>query len=104
MLRRYTARVWNGHACYACDEPGPVLLIFDSDGYGSTHSGNRKIGEAVRAKYPFFRPGHSNFIGRTYYANHCEECGALQGDAFILDWAMASGRYDAPDETFDLTA
>lgn len=36
----------------------------------------------LAAAYPFFRPGNSQAGGR-YWANHCQQCQALQGDFYL---------------------
>lgn len=36
----------------------------------------------LAATYPYFRFGHSH-AGGSYWANHCQQCQALQGDFFL---------------------
>jgi HNH endonuclease len=94
--------VWNDHKCWRCEYLGRVLMVFQgSSGIGHlepSEPDERELGEAIRAFYPFFRPGYSNTMEMSYYANHCESCGALQGQHPVSDWAlMESGRWDVPD-------
>jgi hypothetical protein len=40
---------------------------------------NNLVRDALK-HFPFFRVGPSKMAGMSYFANHCEACGALQGD------------------------
>jgi hypothetical protein len=56
------------------------------------------MGEAIRRSYPFFYPDYSKTMEETYYANHCERCGALLGDHYLHLWmAEREDRFDNPD-------
>ena len=37
----------------------------------------------VLRAYPHFRPSHSRTADFAYFANHCERCGAMQGDFYL---------------------
>ena len=39
--------------------------------------------EAQVARWPNFRLGRNAHLGRRYFANHCDSCGALQDDYFL---------------------
>ncbi len=84
----FLVRLWHGHECWRCHASGRVLLVFDSQGYGYSYIQWDELGEAVRAKYPFFRRGYSATMEMNYYTNHCENCGALQGHHYVRLWAM----------------
>ncbi len=36
----------------------------------------------INQKFPFYKYGYSNHMKSRYWANHCQKCGALQGDFF----------------------
>ncbi len=98
----YFVHVWNGHACWHCHSVGRIFEVTDSQNSGcryldSDDPDERKLGEAVRKRFPFFHPDYSYTMEMSYYANHCETCGAMQGDHFLLLWLTESGRGDAPD-------
>lgn len=40
------------------------------------------LGTYLKKKYGYF-PAFSNFIGETYFINHCTECNSVQGDNFL---------------------
>ncbi len=40
--------------------------------------------QAVRAHHPSFDLRLSKTVGRSYYANACEQCGSLMGDHFLF--------------------
>ncbi len=86
----FQVRVWNGHECWRCNLPGRVLLVFDNQECGYSYIESVKLGEAIRRRYPFFRPGYSNTMEMSYYSNHCQRCGALHGDHFVHLWAIDS--------------
>jgi HNH endonuclease len=97
---RYFVHLWNGHNCWSCHSPGRILEVTDSQNGACRYldsDNERKLGEAVRKRFPFFRPDYSYTMEMSYYANHCEKCGAMQGDHFLLLWLVESGRGDAPD-------
>lgn len=98
----YFVHVWNGHACRRCHSVGRILEVTDSQNsacryLNSDAPDERKLGEAVRKRFPFFQPDYSYTMEMSYYANHCETCGAMQGDHFLLLWFAESGRGDAPE-------
>lgn len=38
----------------------------------------------LKANYKYYY-GYSQFLGESYYANHCQNCGVLQGNHFIFN-------------------
>ncbi|MEA9705218.1 hypothetical protein [Xanthomonas campestris] len=38
----------------------------------------------IQAVAPWLKPGRSETANATYWANHCEACGAIQGDHFVM--------------------
>lgn len=43
---------------------------------------DQDIAAFLSSKFPFFKLGFSKTVGESYWANHCIQCGALQGDFF----------------------
>lgn len=43
---------------------------------------DQEIINLVQKKFPFYKYGYSKTINEKYWANHCENCNALQGDFF----------------------
>ncbi len=82
----YLVHVWNGHACWRCHSVGRILEVTDSQNsdfryLDSDAPDERKLGEAVRKRFPFFHPDYSYTMEMSYYANHCESCGAADRQA-----------------------
>ena len=91
----FSIQVWNGHECWRCHALGRIVQLAQ-DGYGVSYLDDSEWGEIVRKRYPFFQPDYSYTMEETYYANHCESCGALQGDHYIRDWFIEN-RLETPD-------
>ena len=98
----YFVQVWNEHDCWRCHSLGRILEVVTDHNYGCRYlepedADERKLGEAIRKRFPFFYPEYSYTMEMSYYANHCETCDAMQGDHFLLQWLAESGRADTPD-------
>jgi 5-methylcytosine-specific restriction endonuclease McrA len=78
--------VWQRHACWKCNRFTPVLRVSDDLECGVGYLQRRDVGEPVRARFPWFRPGYSQTMGMKYYGNHCQWCGALQGEHYVILW------------------
>lgn len=96
----YSIQVWNEHECWRCHALGRIVHVAEG-GYGMSYldpadADDRKLGEIVRKRYPFFLPEYSYTMEETYYANHCESCGALQGDHYLRNWLAETGLGDTP--------
>lgn len=89
-----TVEVWDKFPCYRCGHLNQVILLTDQREYGILWLDKDEIGKALSGKYPFFRKGDSKTVGDSYYANHCNRCGALQGDWFVMEW-LAEQAYEA---------
>ncbi|NIK06855.1 hypothetical protein FHY11_000321 [Xanthomonas arboricola] len=57
-------------------EGGPSLLKYISELDVGTMA-------RVQAEAPWLKPNYSQTADRTYLANHCQACDALQGDHFV---------------------
>ncbi|WAT14266.1 hypothetical protein [Xanthomonas fragariae] len=57
-------------------EGGPSLLKYISELDVGTMA-------RVQAEAPWLKPNHSQTADRTYLANHCQACDALQGDHLV---------------------
>lgn len=84
----FVMHLWSGHACWRCHHKGRVLMLYDTDHYGESFLQRRDVGTLLKQRYPFFHLGYSETMGMEYYANHCENCGALQGDHYVREWVM----------------
>lgn len=95
--------LWNGHECWRCHSVGRILEIADSQGceyfYLDAETDLAELGEIVRKRYPFYRPRFSHSTKETYYENHCESCGVLQGKDYLEMWLADTRRFDTPDVT-----
>ena len=79
--------------CWRCKHPMRVISLFCATGIVEGESCERFVvrtmTEASEAlletlrSFPHFRPSHSRTADVTYFANHCEGCGAMQGDFFL---------------------
>ncbi len=47
-----------------------------------------ELGEAIRDRYPWFKPSFSKTVGYTYYGNRCPKCDSLQGHYFVTETAI----------------
>ncbi len=43
---------------------------------------DKEIIDLIQERFPFYKYGYSKTINRKYWANHCQNCNALQGDFF----------------------
>lgn len=98
----FSVHIWNGYECYRCKALGRVLTVMaDGNAWASYldvyDALGRRLGEAVRMRFPFFSQDYSATMDESYYANHCESCGALQGDHYLRIWFCDNGRGDCPD-------
>ena len=91
-----TVEVWDGFPCYRCDHLNRVIALKDDLGCLVTWLGRDDIGWALSSRYPFFKKGYSKTVGDSYYANHCDNCGALQGDWFVIEWLLNRAYEVAP--------
>ena len=48
------------------------------------HDLDDQVAAHVRETAPWLKPGRSQTANATYWANHCETCGVLQGDYFVM--------------------
>lgn len=47
-----------------------------------------RLGEALRARYPWFKPSYSKTVRSAYYGNCCPKCDALQGHFYATEDAI----------------
>lgn len=91
----------NRKQCYKCEENTIVIALASDDFYYLNYDENDKekwfqtldfsffsmpiyidneMTSLLNGLFPQFKMGYSRTIGGKYWANHCEYCGALQGD------------------------
>lgn len=46
------------------------------------------LGRRIEEHFPSFYRDYSRTLRRSYWANHCPSCGALQGDYYILEYGI----------------
>lgn len=95
---RYKVHVWNeGHRCWRCGAPGRFLVVLGEANSMERFITDRDLGEAIRRRFPWFRPAYSETMEMSYYANHCENCGAFHGGHYVFEALEHIGRHDHPD-------
>ncbi len=90
--------------CWKCIEATPVTTVWVSSfvdfaeveepedepeaGGATTLRGIQDLDDQVAAHVrevaPWLKPGRSETANATYWANHCQACGVLQGDYFVM--------------------
>lgn len=96
----------NSKQCYKCTEITTVIALASDDFYYLDYDDNdnekwfqtqyfsffhmpvyinTEVTSLLNKLFPQFKIGYSKALGGRYWANHCEHCGALQGD-----WHMHS--------------
>ena|SRR5438093_4423468 len=80
--------VWNDHECWKCRQKSPTIDWKRETGEGALWLEDDNIGKKLREKYPFYRKGYTKMTGTYYYANHCSQCGTIQGDWFVMEWII----------------
>ncbi len=83
-----TIRLWDGFPCYRCGHLNKAIDLTDDLQQRVMWLTRDDIGAALSGKFPFFRKGLSKTAGGSYYANHCRNCGSLQGDWFLMEWLL----------------
>lgn len=91
----------SSRSCYRCFECTPVIALAslkfmalddsNEDGYSFYETGyfsffsmptyvDPDFQTLLKEHFPYFKQGYSRTVGGMYWANHCINCGALQGD------------------------
>lgn len=71
------------YICYKCNKITPVISLTDDIDYSIMYLQSKCIGTILNERFPFFKKGYTKTVEDAYYANHCINCGTLQGDWFI---------------------
>ncbi|HFL6148064.1 TPA: hypothetical protein ACG4NT_000436 [Stenotrophomonas maltophilia] len=65
------------------DEPGDEPEAGDAATLHGIQDLDDQVAAHVREAAPWLKPGRSETANATYWANHCQACGVLQGDYFV---------------------
>jgi len=65
-----------------------VIDLNYPDEYGELWLEDDRIGLKVQSRYPFYKKAYTRTANTHYYANHCPQCGSLQGDWFVFNWIL----------------
>ncbi|MDI6708794.1 MAG: hypothetical protein QME47_06915 [Candidatus Thermoplasmatota archaeon] len=74
--------------CWKCGQKTTVIGFFFMTGntvydvFNITKCPDELV-KMIKEKFPFWKKSYSKTAKESYYANHCENCGALQGDYFL---------------------
>lgn len=101
---RYKVHVWNeGHRCWRCGAPGRFLVVLGEANSIERFITDRDLGEAIRRRFPWFRPAYSETMEMSYYANHCENCDAFHGGHYVFEALEHIDRHDCPDHSEEIS-
>ncbi|WP_313578120.1 DUF5710 domain-containing protein [Chishuiella sp.] len=67
------------------DDDGEKWLLNDYFSFFNNISmiNNDEVKNIINELFPFYKIGYSKTIKSEYWANHCENCGAIQGDFYL---------------------
>lgn len=86
--------VWNEYKCWKCHEKTRVIELNWTTGQIEMWSENDRIGLKLQQLFPSFKKDYTKTADAYYYCNHCTNCGAIQGDWFVVNWVAREGAED----------
>ena len=78
--------VWDDYKCWKCHEKSRVIEWSWRSGDGEMWTENDQIGLKIQQVFPLYKKDYTRSAGAYYYCNHCANCGAVQGDWFVVNW------------------
>ncbi len=108
VARRALVLVHDDYPCWKCHRPTTILRVVDGDKVLELKPGDERspfmtdlglelIGPALTEIYPTVYRDYSRTTRSSYWANHCQHCGALQGAWFVGEWGLSNHK---PSKTF----
>ena len=79
-------RVFEDYTCWKCHQPCTVVLVELGDTNIDPWLTDDAIGRDVNQLYPTFFWDYSRTLQTHYWANHCPNCGRLQGGNSIMEY------------------
>ena len=78
-------RVYEDYGCWNCHKNCTVILVEFGETNIDSWLCDDDIGRAINKLYPMFFWDYSRTLQTHYWANHCPNCGALQGGNAIME-------------------